>query len=212
MYIGHYAAAAALVTAFPDSPIAPAAIGVAWPDLVWPVLVLTRRERVMVSRNDPLQRSIRFDSYPYSHSLVLSGLLAIIPAVLIGAIYLNPAVGVVFWLASISHWVLDLVMHLPDLPVVGWGARDRKLGLGLWRHPRTAFVVEYLFLATVVLITAHPSMYVGLLAGALVLHLGNANSFFGFTRRNPFGTPARYAMVTFVGYAAAIAWFLLAWR
>jgi hypothetical protein len=32
------------------------------------------------------------------------------------------------------------------------------------------------------------------------------------TRRNPFGTPARYAVLTFVGYAAAIAWFLLAWR
>ncbi len=34
MYIGHYAAAAVLVTLVPASPVTPIAIGVAWPDLV----------------------------------------------------------------------------------------------------------------------------------------------------------------------------------
>jgi hypothetical protein len=118
----------------------------------------------------------------------------------------------VFWLASISHWVFDLVMHLPDLPIVGWGAHDRKLGLGLWRRPRIAFVAEYVFLAAVVLATAKPSMWPGLLIGAAILHLGNANSFLGFTKQNPFRTPAAYAIVVLGGYLAAIAWFVLAWR
>jgi hypothetical protein len=38
-----------------------------------------------------------------------------------------------------SHWLLDLVMHVPDLPL--WGDRY-KVGFGLWNHPVAAAVVE----------------------------------------------------------------------
>jgi hypothetical protein len=96
MYIGHYAAAALLVTVVPDSPVLPAAIGVAWPDLVWPVLVLTGWEKVTTNRVDPLQRSVRFDSYPLSHSLVLGNILNLLPAVVIALIYQSVVVGIVF--------------------------------------------------------------------------------------------------------------------
>ncbi len=212
MYVGHYAAAAVLVALVPDSPVAPAAVGVAWPDLVWPVLVLTGRERVTVDRGDPLQWAVRFDFYPFSHSLVLSNLLALVPAALVALAYGSWTVGAVFWLAAVSHWVLDLVVHRPDLPVIGIGAHDHRLGAGLWRWPRIAFVVEFLFFAAVVLVTAHPSMYLGVLGGGLLLHLLNGNSAFAFTKRNPFGTPARFAAVTFVGYVAAIVWFCMAWQ
>ena len=212
MYIGHYAAAAALLTIVPDAAVAPIAVGVAWPDLVWPVLVLTRREHVTVSPSDPLQRSIRFDSYPFSHSLILSNLFALVPAAIIALAYGSVLPGVLFWVAALSHWVLDLVVHLRDLPILGFGGRDRKVGFGLWQYPRTAFVIEYLFFAATVVICARPSMYVGVLAGGLLLHALNANSFFGITKRNPVGTANRYAMLTLVGYLCAIAWFILAWK
>ncbi|MEP6482283.1 MAG: hypothetical protein ABJA94_09780 [Rhodoglobus sp.] len=212
MYIGHFAAAAVLVTLVPDSPVLPASIGVAWPDLVWPILVLSGRESVTVDREDPLQRSVRFDSYPFSHSLVLSNLVAVLPAVIIAIAYESVIAGIVFWIASLSHWLLDLVVHKPDLPVVGFGAHDRKLGAGLWHYPKTAFVVEYLFFLIVVLITARPEIWLGVLGGGLLLHLLNANSFFGLTRNNPLGTPARLATVTLVGYLAAIFWFTSAWQ
>lgn len=55
-------------------------------------------------------------------------------------------------------------------------------------------------------------LYAGVLGGGLILHLFNVNSAFGFTRKNPFGTPKAFAVVTLVGYAAAIAWFLMAWQ
>ena len=212
MYIGHYAVAAALVTLVPASPVTPIAVGVAWPDLVWPVLVFIGREHVTVNRNDPLQRSIRFDSYPFSHSLVLSNLFTLVPAVIVAFLYDSVLLGVLFWVATLSHWVLDLVVHLPDLPVLGFGGNDRTLGFGLWRYPRTAFVTEYVFFATVVLLTARPAAFAGVLSGGLGLHLLNANSFFGFSRQNPFSTPTRLALITLVGYVGAIAWFTLAWK
>ena len=212
MYIGHYAVAAALVTLVPASPVTPIAVGVAWPDLVWPVLVVIGRERVTVNRNDPLQRSIRFDSYPFSHSLVLSNLFTLVPAVIVAFLYDSVLLGVLFWVAAFSHWVLDLVVHLPDLPVLGFGGNDRTLGFGLWQYPRRAFVIEYVFFAIVVLLTARPTAFVGVLSGGLGLHLLNANSFFGFSRHNPFSTPTRLALITLIGYVGAIAWFTLAWQ
>jgi hypothetical protein len=212
MYIGHYAAAAALVTVVPDSPVLPAAIGVAWPDLVWPVLVLTGWEKVATNRIDPLQRSVRFDSYPFSHSLVLSNVLNLLPAVVIALIYQSVIVGIVFWLAAVSHWLLDVVVHQQDLPVVGIGAHDRKLGAGLWQYPKTAFILEYLFLAVAILATAPHSIWLGVLGGGLLLHLLNANSFLGLTTTNPPGTPARLATTTLVGYLGAITWFTMAWQ
>jgi hypothetical protein len=212
MYIGHYAAAALLVTVVPDSPVLPAAIGVAWPDLVWPVLVLAGWEKVTTNRVDPLQRSVRFDSYPLSHSLVLGNILNLLPAVVIALIFQSVVVGIVFWLAAVSHWLLDVIVHQQDLPVVGIGAHDRKLGAGLWRYPKTAFILEYLFFAIVILATAPHSIWLGVLGGGLLLHLLNANSFLGLTRTNPLGTPARLSTITLIGYLGAIAWFTMAWQ
>lgn len=212
MYIGHYAAAAVLLAVVPEAPVAPIAIGVAWPDLVWPLLVLAGREKVTVRKDTPLQGAVQFDSYPFSHSLVLSNLLALVPAIAIGFIYGSWVAGLLFLLAAISHWLLDLVVHLRDLPILGFGKSDHKVGAGLWRYPRVAFVAEYLFFAAVVSVTASPSMIVGLLGGGLLLHLLNANSFFGFTKSNPVGTPKRFAILTLMGYLASTAWFLMAWQ
>lgn len=212
MYIGHYAAAAVLVTVVPDSPVLPTAIGVAWPDLVWPVLVLTGWEKVTTNPGDPLQRSVRFDSYPFSHSLVLSNILNLLPAAVIALVYQSVIVGNVFWLAAVSHWLLDVLVHQQDLPVTGIGTNDRKLGAGLWQYPKTAFILEYLFFAVVILATAPQPIWIGVLGGGLLLHLLNANSFLGLTRTNPLGTPARLSTITLIGYFAAIVWFTMAWQ
>ena len=217
MYIGHYAAAAALLTLAPETPVLPVAVAVAWPDIVWSGLVAAGVERVSVDPKSPLQSSIRFTSYPYSHSLVLSAALTLVPALVFGIAYASPWVGAAFWLGAVSHWLLDVPVHLHDLPVLGRlstraGRGDRFVGWRLWARPRLAFVAEYAFFAVVALTTAPRSAQVGLLAGALVLHLLNANSFFGFTKANPTGTPRRYAALALGGFAAAIAWFTLAWQ
>ena len=42
--------------------------------------------------------------------------------------------------AVFSHWILDLIVHRPDLPLYGNGL---KVGLGLWNYP---IALEILFL------------------------------------------------------------------
>jgi hypothetical protein len=47
------------------------------------------------------------------------------------------------WLAGalvVSHWVLDLVVHRPDLPLDPFSGI--KAGLGLWNHPAATLVIE----------------------------------------------------------------------
>jgi len=58
MFIGHFAAAYIFIAIFPAVPPLVILFGVSFPDLLWPVLVLTGREKVTVSPDSPLQNAI----------------------------------------------------------------------------------------------------------------------------------------------------------
>jgi hypothetical protein len=203
MYIGHFVVAEALLKADPSVPALPVLVGVAYPDLLWPFLIYAGKEKLDVDPQTPLQKTIKFISYPYSHSLVRSGLLTLIPAVGLALIFQRPVVGLFFFIAAMSHWLLDAIVHLPDLPVFGFGP-GRKIGLGLWNHPGVAFVFEYLFYMLGALFFVSSRRVLPVLIAGGVLHLLNANSFFGFTKTNPTKTPKKYASLALFGYIIAI--------
>ena len=131
MFIGHFAAAFLLAVAFPRSPVLIILIAVSFPDLLWGILVPLGAEKVRVDPGSPLQRTIQFQSYPYSHSLLLTNAFALVIGLILAAIVRNPLVAVVFVIGSASHWLLDTIVHLRDLPVLGFSGRDSKVGLGL---------------------------------------------------------------------------------
>jgi hypothetical protein len=207
MFIGHFAVAYLLIALFPSVPPLVILFGVSFPDLLWPVLVLTGKEKVTVSPDNPLQNAIGFTSYPYSHSLLTGSLIAAIPGLFI-AYFVSPLAGIVFVAASASHWFLDVVTHVKDLPVLGTG-RDIKVGLGLWNYPRSAFVLELVFYTVITVLVVQPVMVVPLLILGIAFHLINANSILGFSKKNPL-TPRSYAVaaifgfLTFIGIAAWI--------
>lgn len=198
MFIGHLAGAELLHAAMPDVPAYVSLVGIGFPDLVWGATILAGTESVRMGTS-PLQRDIDFTHYPLSHSLVLTNLIGLIPAFGFG-LALGWQAGLVFVLASISHWLLDVVVHKRDLPVLGFG-RDIKVGLGLWRWSRTSFFVEYAIVVVATLLFEPPAKWLWILVAALVLHLANINSFFGFTRTNPM-TSRGYAVLAWIGFAA----------
>lgn len=204
MFIGHFAVAFALARFFPQVPVLVPLIAVSFPDLLWPLLVLSGIEKVRIDPSSPLQKQIAFLKYPYSHSLVLTSLLSMAVGASLAIISRNPLTALVFAIGSASHWLLDAIVHLPDLPVLGFSKRDRTVGLGLWRNGPLAFVVEFIFY-TAVTIAVLPRNLVprAMLLGGL-FHLVNANSFFGFTKKNPFKTPAAYALLALVGFGLFI--------
>ncbi len=84
---------------------------------------------------------------PYSHSLVTSLGWALLGGLLFKLF--RPTAGAKgFWVVSglvFSHWVLDLLVHRPDLPL--WPGSSVELGLGFWNWPVLAFALEMGLLA-----------------------------------------------------------------
>lgn len=129
---------------------------------------------------------------------MLTSIIACIPGVAL-ALTITPLAGVLFVVASASHWFLDTITHINDLPIAGL-RRDKKVGLGLWKYPRTAFALEYFFYAVVTALIMPANLIAPLLVIGAVFHLLNANSFLGLTKTNPFKTDKAYAAITLVGF------------
>ena len=85
--------------------------------------------------------------FPYSHGLVASIAWTALAAVA-GWFLVAPGAGRsarvagALALAVLSHFVLDLLVHVPDLPLVG--GDSARIGLGLWRLMPVALVLELL--------------------------------------------------------------------
>jgi hypothetical protein len=57
-----------------------------------------------------------------------------------------------------SHWVLDWITHVPDMPLAPGVAT--KVGLGLWRHPTATIVIEVIMYVAGVAIYARSTQAV----------------------------------------------------
>jgi hypothetical protein len=57
----------------------------------------------------------------------------------------NNSVALVVALAVMSHWLLDLVVHTPDLPLLS--DSSLKLGLGLWNSAVATYALEAILLS-----------------------------------------------------------------
>lgn len=82
-----------------------------------------------------------FEHYPVTHSLAGAALWALGLAVLYALLTRYRRGALVLFVLVISHWLLDLVAHRPDLPLYPGGA---KLGLGLWNSLPGTLAAELL--------------------------------------------------------------------
>jgi hypothetical protein len=141
VFIGHYALGLAAKRLAPRTSLGTLIAAPTLADLLWPVFLLTGWEHVTsVGGTNPFL-TLSFDSYPISHSLItLIGW-----GLLFGILYQSKSRYVrgaaVVGLLVVSHWVLDYVVHIPDLPLYPGGA---KVGLGLWKSPPATIAIETL--------------------------------------------------------------------
>jgi len=142
MFVGHYGPAFALKGAQKTVPLWVLFLAVQWMDIVWSCLVSLGVERFRIVPGFTASNDIDLYYMPYTHSL--PGALAL--SLIFGGIVIafigqdRPRVFLVAAAAVFSHWVLDFVVHVPDLPL--WGNND-KVGLGLWNHRWVELVLEF---------------------------------------------------------------------
>lgn len=145
MFIGHFALALASKKVEPEISLGTSFLAAQFADTLWPAFLAVGIERVSIVPGDTAVTPLRFDSYPWSHSLLM---LAVWGALFAGVHYAarrRPRAALLLGALVVSHWVLDFVSHRPDMPLLpGAGAR---LGLGLWNSLPATVVVEGLLFA-----------------------------------------------------------------
>lgn len=140
MLIGHYGASLLARHSEPKLRVSAIFVAAQWVDIVWCVLVIAGVERLRILPGVTATNDLDLYFMPYSHSLVAAvvwGAVALaVCRYVFGARWRTAA-----WLAVIvsGHWVLDLVVHRPDLAVIHESA---KVGFGLWNYPVVAFLLE----------------------------------------------------------------------
>ena len=144
MFIGHFAVGLAAKRWAKDAPLGVLLLAPLLLDVLWPVFCLIGFEQYRILPDGGPFTQLEFTNYPWSHSLAMS----IGWGLLLGGLWRvqggSVRTAVIIGGAVVSHWVLDWVTHLPDLPL--WPPRGPRLGLGLWNSVTGTVVVESVML------------------------------------------------------------------
>ena len=180
MFIGHYAVGFAAKKVEPRLSLAYLLAGPQVLDLLWPLFVLSGIERVEVAPGDTAFTPLRFVSYPWSHSLLLSIVWGLAFGAIVRARGASLRGAAVAAGLVVSHWVLDFASHRPDMPL--WPGGGPLVGLGLWQSVPATLVVEIAMYAAGVALYARTTRaqdrtgtwsLVGLVAFLFLAYVGN---------------------------------------
>jgi hypothetical protein len=206
MFLGHFAVGFGAKRAVPGVSLGALFAAGQLADLLWPTFLLLGIEHVEIRPGITTVTPLDFVSYPYSHSLVALtawGILFGAGYALLNRSRLTAAITIA--VVVISHWVLDVLVHRPDMPLTIGGST--RLGLGLWNSLPVTLIAELsMFTAGVVLYARQTrardrigSLAFGSLVGfLLVVYLANV-----------FGPPP--PSVTAVAWSVQAMWLLVIW-
>lgn len=205
MFIGHFGVGFGAKPLAPKISLGALFIAAQFIDLLWPTLLQLGLERVQVVPGATRVTPLVFEHYPISHSLL-------------GVVAWAAVVGGIYWLVRrekkgalllaalvVSHWLLDLIVHQPDLPLVP--GTEVLLGLNAWSSLPLTVAIEvptfaigaWLYLRSTTAMDAIGTWGCwSLIAFLLVIYAGNL-----------FGSPPPSAdAIAWVGQAQ---WLLVLW-
>lgn len=180
MFVGHYSAAFA-VAALPKAPkLGTLFIGAQLVDFAFFAFVPLGVEAMRVVPGTSVMNPMDLYHMPLTHSLVGAVAWGLGFALILRAVIGNWAAASIGGAVVVSHWFLDLLVHVPDLTLAG---SPPKLGLGLWNYPAIEMPLEIgLLLGTAWLYArAHPGARKSWALPALIgfLFLVQAINWFG---------------------------------
>jgi membrane-bound metal-dependent hydrolase YbcI (DUF457 family) len=145
MFVGHYSPSFAIKGSRPAIPLWVLFLAVQFLDVAWSILVLLGIEKVRIVPGITESNPLDLYYMPYTHSLVAAVLWSVAVGILGKLLRLARDWADATWIgaAVFSHWVLDWIVHRPDLPLFD---DTLKSGLGLWNYPAIALTLEALLL------------------------------------------------------------------
>jgi membrane-bound metal-dependent hydrolase YbcI (DUF457 family) len=131
MFIAHFGVALAAKRVAPKTSLGTLILAAQSLDFLWPVFIAPGYTRV-----SPLD----FTDYPISHSL----LMATVWAILFGGTYYilrrTAQSALVVGTAVLSHWLLDFIVHRPNLQL--YPGSEVRVDLGLWNSWAASIAME----------------------------------------------------------------------
>lgn len=148
MFLGHFAVGLAAKRYAPRASLGTLIAAPLLLDLLWPIFLLTGMERVRIEPGNTVFTPLAFIHYPWTHSLLTAFGWAILYALLYFVSTKYRPGAVCIFIGVLSHWFLDAVVHIQDLPL--YPGDGTLVGLGLWNLPAATIIIEsVLFIAGV---------------------------------------------------------------
>lgn len=205
MFLGHFAAGLAAKKLTPYTSLGTLLLSAQLLDLIWPTLLVRGVEHVRIVPGATAVTPLDFVRYPWSHSLVMAAAWALLFAGIYVFIRRYPRGALVTLALVLSHWLLDLIAHRPDLPLIPWGGP--LVGLGLWYSmPATVIVETVMFGLGIYLYTTNTEPVDATGTNAFVAFVVALIVIYGV---NLFGPPPPDERI--LAYAAHAQWLLVAW-
>lgn len=205
MFIGHFGAGFAGKQVSRKPSLGTMFMAAQFIDLLWPVFVLAGLEKVQIEPGNTAFTPLNFVYYPFTHSLA-------------GVLLWSVGFGLVYyWLKKdrksaallgglvLSHWVLDLLVHKPDLELLP--GLSVTVGFGMWNSVPLTILIEGIIFGA--------GLYIYYKSSRAVNKTG-MYSFWGFAVflivvyiMNILGDPPPSAEA--IGYVGLSQWLLIVW-
>lgn len=142
MLAGHYISSLVAKRIAPELSLGTLFIAAQLVDIFWGMFILTGIEYFRIVPGFTASNPLDLYYMPYTHSLAASILWGLGFAALSLLLVKRWRQVKLFWVLAavvVSHWLLDLLVHVPDLPL--WGNRWKQ-GFGLWHHRELTIFLE----------------------------------------------------------------------
>jgi len=139
MFAGHFGLAAAVKAKSPETPIWALMLSTQLLDVVFVPLFVAGIETMEPVGDGYGESIIHAD---YTHSL-LAALLIAVAAGFLAKRFWGRRSGIVIGMVVFSHWLLDLLVHRADMPILPGNLGGMPLlGFGIWRWPAASMAIE----------------------------------------------------------------------
>jgi hypothetical protein len=142
MFVGHYGVAFAVKTERNKIPLWVLFVAVQLLDFLWAPFVLLGIEKMRFVPGITATNALDLYYMPYTHSLIGALFWSAVAFAIYKIGWRNIAsnsAALLVGFAVFSHWLLDLIVHRPDLPIYD---NRFKVGFDLWNYRGIEFVLE----------------------------------------------------------------------
>ena len=177
MFIGHWAPALAVAAKCKRPGLGTLFIAAQLVDWAFFLFVLLGVEKLRLTPGISAVSPLDLYFMPYTHSLVGALVWGAGTTIIVWTILRDRTSALLAGAVVVSHWLLDLLVHVPDLTIAG---SPPKLGFGLWNYPAVEMPLELAitFGALWLYVRARrPQLHRALVLAALLLVLQAINWF-----------------------------------